>query len=82
MSSASPFRQSAPEFPSVDSVQKLQSLVVGSAQFAAFWSAVLLPFAVLGFVVSGTAATQTPLFVALLLANLVALRIGHGYNRA
>jgi len=82
MSSASPFRQSAPEFPSAGVVQKLQSLVVGSAQFAAFWSAVLLPFAVLGFVVSGVAAAQTPLFVALLLANLVALRIGHGYNRA
>ena len=82
MSSTSPFRQSAPEFPPVDSAQKLQSLVVSSAQFAAFWSAVLLPFAVLGFVVSGVAAAQTPLFVALLLANLVALRIGHGYNRA
>ncbi|PSP71367.1 hypothetical protein BRC79_00670 [Halobacteriales archaeon QH_8_67_27] len=82
MSSASPFRQSARELPSAGVAQKLQSVLVGSAQFAGFWSAVLLPFAVLGFVVSGVAAAQTPLFVALLLANLVALRIGHGYNRA
>ncbi|WP_135365906.1 hypothetical protein [Halosimplex halophilum] len=81
MSSASPFRRSAPEFPSATGVQRLQSLAVGSAQFAGFWSAVVLPFAMLALVVSGSVAEQAPLLVGLLLANLVALRIGHGHNR-
>jgi len=81
MSSASPFRRSAPELPSTTGVQRLQSLAVGSAQFAGFWSAVVLPFAMLALVVSGSVAQQTPLFVALLLANVVALRVGHGHKQ-
>ncbi|WP_459193298.1 hypothetical protein [Halosimplex sp. J119] len=81
MSSASPFRRSVPELPASRGAQRLQSLVVGSFQFAGFWSAVALPFAMLALVVTGSASEQVPLFVALLIANVVALRLGHGYNQ-
>lgn len=81
MSSASPFRQSAHEFPSARGVKWLQSRLVKFAQFAGFWSAVALPFAVFALVVSGSAPQRVPLFVALLVANVVGLRVGHGYNR-
>jgi hypothetical protein len=81
MSSASPFRRSAPEFPTTSGVQRLRSLAVGSARFAGFWSAVVLPFAMLAMVVSGSVAQQAPLFVGLLLANVVALRVGHGHKQ-
>jgi len=81
MSSASPFRQSAPELPASSGLAWLQSSLVGTAQFAGFWSAIVLPFAMLGLVVSGSAAEQAPLFTGLLIANVVALRVGHGYNK-
>ncbi|MFC7140669.1 hypothetical protein ACFQMA_12675 [Halosimplex aquaticum] len=81
MSSASPFRRSVPELSSNRGARFLQSLLVGSAQFAGFWSAVVLPFAMLALVASGSAAERAPLFAALLIANVVALRLGHGYNQ-
>ncbi|QLH80932.1 hypothetical protein [Halosimplex pelagicum] len=81
MSSASPFRRSGPELPSTTGVQRLQSLAVGSVQFAGFWSAVVLPFAMLALIVSGSVVQQVPLFVGLLLANVAALRIGHGHKQ-
>jgi len=80
MSSASPFRRSAPDVP-VSGAQWLESLAVSTAQFAGFWSAVVLPFALLGMIASGLTAGQAPLFAALLACNLVALRAGRGYNR-
>lgn len=80
MSSASPFRQSAPELPASRGLEWLQSSLVGSAQFAGFWSAIVLPFAMLALIVTGSAAEQAPLFAGLLIANVVALRVGHGYN--
>ncbi|WP_164471578.1 hypothetical protein [Halosimplex salinum] len=81
MSSASPFRRSAPDRPSARSAEWVRSRLVDSAQFAGFWSSVALPFAMLTLVASGSAAEQAPLFVALLVANVVALRIGHGYKQ-
>ncbi|QLH76609.1 hypothetical protein HZS55_04500 [Halosimplex rubrum] len=81
MSNASPFRRSTPELPSTTGVQRLQSFAVGSAQFAGFWSAVVLPFAMLALIVSGSVVQQVPLFVGLLLANVAALRVGHGHKQ-
>ncbi|MFB6139490.1 MAG: hypothetical protein ABEJ26_03540 [Halosimplex sp.] len=81
MSSASPFRRSTPDLPSARGVQRVQSFLTGSVQFAGFWSAVALPFAMLALIVSGSAAQRAPLFAALLVANVVALRVGHGYKR-
>lgn len=81
MSSASPFRRSTPDLPAATGVQRLRTLAVGSAQFAGFWSAVALPFAMLALIASGSVAQQAPLFVGLLIANVVALRVGHGHKQ-
>lgn len=81
MSSASPFRRSTPDRRPARGAQWLRTLLVSPARFAGFWSAVALPFLLLGLVVTGSTAQQAPLFAALIAANLVALRLGHGYNR-
>jgi hypothetical protein len=80
MSSASP-RRSVPDVRSAFDAQRLESLVVAPVQFASFWSAVAMPFAVLWAVTSGLASRQPALLAALLVANLLALRLGQGYNR-
>jgi hypothetical protein len=81
MSSASPFHRSTPDLPSTDGAEWLRSRLVNSAQFAGFWSAIALPFAMLGLVVTGSATQQAPLFLSLLAANVLALRVGHGHNQ-
>lgn len=81
MSNASPFRQSRPDEHATPGAGLLESLVTESARRAGFWSAVALPFVLLGLVVTGEAAEQVPLFAALLLANVLALRLGHAHNR-
>lgn len=49
----------------------------------AFWSAVLLPFAYVPLLVGGFETTSSvALFGALLVANAVALLVGHDHNRA
>ena len=81
MSSASPFRRSAPDVPRVRGAQWIRTLLVDPARFAGFWSAVTIPFLLLGMVVAGMAAQQSSLFAGLVVANVVALRVGHGHNR-
>jgi len=80
MSSASPFRRRSSESPRLPGVQRVESLLVGSARFAGFWSAVVLPFALLYLVVSGAAVEQPSLLVALLVVNFAGLWLGQGYN--
>jgi len=81
VSSASPFRRRDSESPRLPGVQWLESRLVGSARFAGFWSAVILPFALLGLVASGTAGGRPALLTGLLVVNLVALRLGRGYEQ-
>lgn len=47
----------------------------------AFWLAVLLPFLSLAVLASGIASVTSPLFVSLLVANVIALLVGHGHGR-
>lgn len=82
MSSASPFRRAAPDVRPVRGVQLLESLVLTPARAAGFWSAVLLPFATLGIVLSGAAVQHAPLLAVLVLANVVALALGHEHKQA
>jgi hypothetical protein len=42
---------------------------------------VAIPFLLLGLVVTGTAVERVGLFLGLVVANLVALRVGHAHNR-
>jgi len=79
MSSASPFRRSQTARPT-PGAQWLQ-LVLRPLRAAGFWSAVAIPFLLLGLVVTGTAVERVGLFLALVVANLVALRVGHAHNQ-
>ncbi|MFB6081131.1 MAG: hypothetical protein ABEJ81_09050 [Haloferacaceae archaeon] len=55
--------------------------VVHVLQFVAFWTAAMLPFAYLPLLATGFIERQPVAFGALLLANAVAFRLGHGYRR-
>lgn len=79
MSGASPF-QPGPPGPHARRGQSLGTLLVAPLRFAGFWSAVAIPFVLLGLVVAGVAAERVHLFATLLGANLVALRLGRDYN--
>jgi hypothetical protein len=57
------------------------AVVVAPLRFLAFWAAVALPFLYLPLLVGGLDGQQTTVFVALLLANAVALVAGHEYRR-
>jgi hypothetical protein len=80
MSSASPFRSSRDVRPA-RGIELLEQLVVGSVRFAGFWSAIAIPFLLLGLVVAGLAAQQAHVFAGLLGANVLALRLGREYKR-
>lgn len=57
------------------------AVVVAPLRFLAFWAAVALPFLYLPLLVGGLDGQQTTVFVSLLLANAVALVVGHEYRR-
>lgn len=80
MSSASPFRRSLLNAPH-RGVRRFESLLTGSVRFAGFWSAVTLPFVLLGLMTAGLADQHTGLFAGLVVANILALRVGHAHNR-
>jgi hypothetical protein len=79
MSSVSPFRPSQPTRP-VPGVQWVQ-LLARPIRAASFWSAVAIPFLLLGLVATGSAVQHVGLFVGLVVTNLVALRVGHAHNQ-
>jgi hypothetical protein len=79
MSSASPFRRSQPTRKTPGA--QWFDLLARPVRAAGFWSAVAIPFLLLGLVVTGSAVQHVGLFVGLVVANLVALRVGHGHNQ-
>lgn len=63
-------------FPRVDG-SRLPTLL----KAAAFWAAVILPFALLGLLASGLQTNvEYVLLAALLVANVLALVVGHDYR--
>lgn len=56
-------------------------LLVRPIQALAFWLAIALPLAYLPALAMGFEAVSTTTFAALLVANAVALIVGHGHNR-
>lgn len=88
----SPMSNSSPTAP-IDRLPRPQELVdsrlvrlslavvVAPLRFLSFWAAVALPFLYLPLLVGGLEGQQVTVFVALLLANLVALVVGHEYRR-
>jgi hypothetical protein len=79
MSSASPFRRSQPTRTTPGA--QWFDLLARPVRAAGFWSAIAIPFLLLGLVVTGTATERVALFAGLVVANLVALRVGHGHNQ-
>lgn len=79
MSNASPLETDSPVRAGFD-VQSLRLLGL-PARFAGFWTAVVVPFVLLGMIASG-AAHQSPLVMTgLLAANVVGLVLGRDYKR-
>ena len=78
MSSASPFRRS-PASPTPGA--QWRNLVARPVRATGFWLAVAIPFLLLGLVVTGAIFDQVELFASLVAANVLALRVGHTYNR-
>ena len=81
MSSASPFYRSRPRSGPRPGVGRLGTLLTHSARCVGFWSAVVIPFVLLGLVVAGSAAEHANLFGTLVVANVLALRLGHDHRR-
>lgn len=80
MSNASPLRSesAATARPGVQTVDRAIRPVV---QFVGFWTAVVLPFALLALVATGHAAQQPALAGGLVAGNVVGLLLGRGYKR-
>ncbi|MFA1612330.1 hypothetical protein [Halobellus rubicundus] len=51
-------------------------------RFVAFWTAIALPFLYFPLLAGGLTGSEPTVFVALLLANAVALVAGHDYHSA
>lgn len=67
---------------SIPRLDRLSSVVGRPVRAIAFWSAIALPFLNLGLLSTGLSTTaRTAAFVLLLVANLVALYVGHPYGR-
>lgn len=50
-------------------------------RFVGFWTAILVPFVLLGLIASGAALQSPGLFAGLLGANLAGLVVGRNYKR-
>jgi len=79
MSGASPFRADSVDTERTD-VQSLRG-VIEPVRAVGFWSAVVLPFAVIGLLAAGFAQQFPLLLGVLLVANVAALVLGRDYNR-
>lgn len=64
-------------------VEQFTHYLRGPVQALAFWAAIAIPFAYLPILTTGFEGGTSPLwtFAALVVANVVALVIGHGYGR-
>ncbi|MEF8814916.1 MAG: hypothetical protein V5A55_14045 [Halovenus sp.] len=79
MSRASPF--SLDSIGEQDIINKPLRALELPVRFAGFWTAVVVPFVVLGLFASGAAQQSPRLVVGLLVANVAGLVVGKDYNR-
>jgi hypothetical protein len=77
MSNASPIGSES--FPRLG--EKPRRLLELPVRFIGFWTAILVPFVLLGMIVSGTALQSPQLLSVLLGANLFGLVVGKDYKR-
>lgn len=76
-----PSTSSISEVVRFESVRKLSSLVAQPLRFVAFWAAVGLPFLYLPLLYGGLSGDRLFVFAGLIVANVVALRLGHDHRR-
>ncbi|MFB6160675.1 MAG: hypothetical protein ABEJ61_05800 [Haloferacaceae archaeon] len=67
--------------PDVSVSNALRRTVLTPVRFLAFWAAVLLPLVYIPLVHNGLHGGETTVLAALLVANALALLVGHGYAR-
>lgn len=60
---------------------RLADALTGVATFLAFWVGTLLPLTYVPLLAGGTFSTRPVAFGALLVVNVVAMVLGHGYKR-
>lgn len=64
-------------------LRRLGRSLMGPIQFVSFWFAIALPFLHVPLLMGGLDGPNVTLaFLGLLVANLVALYVGHGYNQS
>jgi hypothetical protein len=63
------------------SLQRGGRLVAAPVRFVGFWAAVALPFLYLPLLIGGFEGEETLVFGLLLVANALALVVGHGHRR-
>lgn len=61
--------------------RQVAGLMTGTVKATAFWAAIAIPMTYPVLLYMGLEGTVGMLFVALLLANLIALLLGHDYKR-
>ncbi|GAB3678106.1 hypothetical protein [Halopiger thermotolerans] len=84
MSNHSPLSNESigPSNPEADRQRRVLRSLKGPAQFLSFWVAIALPFVHLPLLAQGLGDPGVTLtFLALLAVNVLALYVGHGYNR-
>jgi len=65
-----------------ESIERPVGALAVPLRFVAFWTAVALPFLYLPLLAGGLTGSEPTAFVALLLANAVALVLGHDHHSA
>jgi len=81
MSIASPFRSDSAASDQPGIAENLQIDPELPVRFVGFWTAVVVPFVLLGLVATGTAHQSPALLSGLLAANVVGLVLGKDYKR-
>lgn len=66
----------------IATLDQLKQFLAVPVRFVSFWAAVTLPFLYVPLLWSGTSPERVVVFVGLLLLNVVALVVGHGYRRS
>ena len=77
MSNASP--NGSKSFPQLEA--RPRRAIEMPMQFVGFWTAILVPFVLLGLIASGAVLQSPQLFATLLGANLAGLVVGRDYKR-
>ncbi|SEO83306.1 hypothetical protein SAMN04487948_105381 [Halogranum amylolyticum] len=72
----------ANDHSSLDTGSTALQMALGPIRFVGFWAAIALPFLYVPLLFDGIDGSRAIVFLGLLVANVVALRVGHDYRQA